>query len=139
VSSFYLTELFGDDRVITFDDRVPDSGPVRVSRSAVCPTGGSATSKPTSTCLELVLLPGDGTARGGAVRRGRARQGVRYVVSPNSRNGRHVQVGDEVGVREQVRSAMIIELFEQRGYELCARYNQPLIRAAGELAVLRLT
>jgi len=32
---------------------------------------------------------------------------------------------------------MIIELFEQRGYQLCATYNRPLLLAAGELAVLR--
>jgi hypothetical protein len=57
-------------------------------------------------------------------------------VSLNSRAGKVIATEEgEVGVKEQVTSAMIIELFEQRGYELCATYNQPLLRAAAELAV----
>jgi hypothetical protein len=64
--------------------------------------------------------------------------GVTYAVSLNSRAGK-VLAKEEgaVGVKEQVTSPMIIELFEQRGYELCATYNRPLLLAAGELAVLR--
>ena len=32
VASYYLTELFGDDRVVTYDDRVADTGPRRGDR-----------------------------------------------------------------------------------------------------------
>ena len=138
VSSYYLTELFGSDRVLTFDDRVADKGAVQVPQSACLPNWRIADVEAdfdvfVNSFSFQEMEPHVVEQYVDAV----ARHGVRYVVSLNSRNGKHVQVGDEVGVQEQVRSAMIIELFERRGYELCATYNQPLIRAAGELAVLR--
>jgi hypothetical protein len=42
-----------------------------------------------------------------------------------------------VGVVEQVKSSMIIEMFEARGFRLCATYRDPLIISAGEIAVLK--
>ena len=62
--------------------------------------------------------------------------GVRHVVSLNSREGKPVGDVGEVGVREQVTSRTVIELFEARGYELLGTYNRPLVNSAGELAVL---
>lgn len=139
VSSYYLTELFGDDRVLTYDERVPDSGPVHVPRSACLPNwrlgdlegpfdvfvnSFSFQEMEPDVVEQYVDLV--------------AKLGVSHVVSLNSRGGKHVSTGEgDVGVLEPVTSARIIEMFERRGYTLCATYNRPLISSAGELAVLR--
>jgi putative sugar O-methyltransferase len=138
VSSYYLTELFGDDRVLTFDDRVPDVGPIEVPRSACLPNwrigdlvGDFDVFLNSFSFQEME--PHVVEAYADAV----AAIGVSYVVSLNSRRGKPVSVGDEVGVRRQVDSSMLIAMFESRGYELCATYNRPLLVSQGELAILR--
>ena len=137
VASYYLTELFGDDRVLTYDDRVADTGPVEVTGSACLPS------------WRLPDLVGDfdvfwnsfsfqemePVVVANYVDRV-ADLGVRHVVSLNSREGKPVGDVGEVGVREQVTSRTVIELFEARGYELLGTYNRPLVNSAGELAVL---
>jgi hypothetical protein len=66
-----------------------------------------------------------------------AELGVQYVVSSNSRSGKAIATEGDVGVEEPVISSMIIEMFQERGYELCATYNRPLLVGAAELAILR--
>ncbi len=138
VASYYLTELFGHERVLTFDDRVPDEGPIEVTGSACLPNwrlpdlrGDFDVFVNSYSFQEMepavVANYADKVAE----------LGVRYVVSLNSRAGKPVASGDEVGVREQVVSRTVIAFFEERGYELCATYNRPLINSAGEIAVLR--
>jgi putative sugar O-methyltransferase len=138
VASYYLTELFGHERVLTFDDRVGDDGPIEVPRSACLPNWrvgdlvGDFDVFVNSFSFQemeppIVEMYADRVAH----------LGVRYVVSLNSRRGKPVAVGDKVGVRQQVVSSMIVEMFERRGYELCSTYNQPLLVSQGELAVLR--
>ena len=137
VASYYLTELFGDDRVLTYDDRVADTGPVEVTGSACLPSwrlpdlvgdfdvfwnSFSFQEMEPSVVANYVDRVAD--------------LGVRYVVSLNSREGKPVGDVGEVGVREQVTSRTVIELFEARGYQLQGTYNRPLINSAGELAVL---
>jgi putative sugar O-methyltransferase len=138
VSSYYLTELFGDDRVLTFDSRVADDGPIAVPGSACLPNWRIADLEGhfdvfVNSYSFQEMEPPVVEHYVDVV----ARLGVRFAVSLNSRAGKQVAVGDEVGVRQQVTSAMIVELFERRGYELCATYGRPLIRSAGEIAVLR--
>jgi putative sugar O-methyltransferase len=138
ISSYYLTELFGDERVLTYDDRVADVGPIDVPRSACLPNWRIA---------DLVgdfdvfvnsfsfqeMEPAVVEQYADAV----ASLGVDYVVSLNSRRGKPVAAEGKVGVTQQVVSSMIIETFERRGYELCETYNRPLLVSQGELAILR--
>jgi putative sugar O-methyltransferase len=138
VSSYYLTELFGHERVLTYDDRVPDMGPIEVPRSACLPNwrigdlvGDFDVFLNSFSFQEME--PHVVEAYADAV----AAIGVSYVVSLNSRRGKPVSVGDEVGVRQQVDSSMLIAMFESRGYELCATYNRPLLVSQGELAILK--
>jgi putative sugar O-methyltransferase len=138
ISSYYLTQLFGEDRVMTYDDSVADGGPIEVSRSACLPNWRIA---------DLVgdfdvfvnsfsfqeMEPAVVEQYADAV----AALGVGYVVSLNSRRGKPVAAEGRVGVTKQVVSSMIVETFERRGYELCETYNRPLLVSQGELAVLR--
>jgi putative sugar O-methyltransferase len=139
VSSYYLSTLFGDDRVLTYDGRVADTGPVDVPRSAVLPNWRIAdVAGPFDVFVNSFsfqeMEPDVVESYLDTVRD----LGVSYVVSLNSRRGKQVAAAEgQVGVREQVTSARIIAMLEARGYTLCATYNQPLLRAAGELAVLR--
>jgi hypothetical protein len=139
VSSYYLTTLFGDERVMTFDEQLPESGPVDVPRSACLPNWRIAD----------LVGPFDVFVNSYSFQEMEppvvehyidtvSRLRVGYVVSLNSRRGKNVAIEEgEVGVKEQVISATIISMFEARGYELCARYGRPLITGAGELAILR--
>lgn len=139
VSSYYLTELFGDDRVLTYDDSVADTGPIDVPRSACLPNwrirdvnGRFDVFVNSFSFQEMepdVVEQYIDTVAG---------KGVSYVVSLNSRAGKVKADPDrDGGVIEQVTSSLIIKMFEQRGYELCGTYGRPLIVSAGELAVLK--
>jgi putative sugar O-methyltransferase len=137
VSSYYLSELFGSERVLTYDDRVADEGPIEVPRSACLPNWRIADVRGDFdvfvNSFSFQEMEPHVVERYVDIVAG---LGVTYAVSLNSRAGKVIATEEgEVGVKEQVTSAMIIELFEQRGYELCATYNQPLLRAAAELAV----
>lgn len=138
VSSYNLTEVFGPERVRVYDERIPDTGPIDVPQSACLPnwriadlTGSYDVFVNSFSFQEMephvVEHYVDIVAK----------LGVTYVVSLNSRSGKHVAEGEEVGVKEPVVSSMIIEMFRHHGYELCATYNRPLINAAGELAILK--
>lgn len=139
VAAYYLTTLFGD-RV-----QIPDALDV---------AGAGPPHLPASACLPNWRLP---DLRGpfdafvnsfsfqemepdvvdhyvGMV----ADLGVTYVVSLNSRDGkRRATAGTEGGVLDPVTSDLIVERFGRRGYTVCGRYGEPLIRSAGELVVLK--
>jgi len=139
VSSYYLTELFGHERVLTYDERVPSTGPIDVPDSACLPNWR----------LEDVSGPFDVFVNSYSFQEMEppvvehyvdavCRMGVEYVVSLNSIAGKPKATdGDAVGVLDPVTSRLIIELFERRGYDLLGTYNRPLIVSAGEIAVLR--
>jgi hypothetical protein len=137
VASYYLTQLFGNDRVLVYDERVGDTGMVEVTGSACLPS------------WRLPDLVGDFDVFWNSFSFQEmeppvvanyvetvARLGVRYVVSLNSRRGKSVGAVGEIGVRERVTSARVIELFEAQGYELLETYNRPLLVSAAELAIL---
>lgn len=138
VASSYLTELFGDDRVLTYDDRVPASGPVHVPRSACLPSWRIGDLEgPFDVFVnsfsfqemepEVVQHYVDTVVD----------IGVTYVVSLNSRKGKPVAVEEgDIGVLEPVTSGRIVEMFEAHGYRLAGAYNSPLVAGAGELVVL---
>lgn len=137
VASYYLTELFGDDRVLTYDERIADSGPIEVTGSACLPSWrlpdlvGDFDVFWNSFSFQEMEPPVVANYLDRV-----AELGIRYVVSLNSRSGKPVGEVGEVGVREQVTSRTVISLLEERGYELLGTYNRPLIYSAGELAVL---
>jgi putative sugar O-methyltransferase len=137
VASWYLTELFGDR--VTIYDEMPDAGPVSVPGSAVLPSYrlpdlvgdydvfvnsfSFQEMEPdvVESYVDLVVA-----------------RGVRYVVSLNSRLGKpKLADGHEVGVVDPVTSARVITMFEQRGFQLEATYDGPLVNSAGQLAVLK--
>ncbi|OFE17606.1 hypothetical protein BA895_15275 [Humibacillus sp. DSM 29435] len=138
VGTYYLTELFGRDRVLGPDD-VAETGELHV---------------PKSGCLPNWRLP-DLTGRYDVFVNSYSFQemepdvvehyvdriceiGPGYVVSLNSTKGKPKKSdGHEIGVVEPVTSARIITMFEARGYVLLSTYQRPLIISAGEIAVLR--
>lgn len=139
VSSYYLTELFGDERILTYGDQVPSSGRIEVPRSACLPNFrisdiGGPFDVFVNTYSFQEMEPDVVEHYIDAV----CRAGVQYVVSLNSKHGKpKVADGHEIGVVDPVTSDLIVKLFEQRGYAVCATYGRPLIVSAGELAVLR--
>jgi putative sugar O-methyltransferase len=138
VSSYYLTELFGRDQVMIYDDRFADSGPVEVPSSACLPN------------WRIEDLVGDYDVfvnsfsfqemEPHVVQRyvdEVARIGVKHVVSLNSRLGKPKQSAEsQIGVIDPVTSQRIVEMFGAHGYEVRGRYADPQIRGAGELVVL---
>lgn len=138
VGSYYLTELFGRDRVLGPDD-LDDPGPVHV---------------PASACLPNWRLPDlDGVydvfVNSYSFQEMEpdvvehyveqvCRIGPAYVVSLNSKAGKPKKSdGHAIGVLEPVTSSRIVTMFEARGYELAGSYDRPLIISAGQIAVLR--
>ena len=138
VGTYYLTELFGRDRVLGPDD-VEEAGPLNVPGSGCLPnwrlpdlTGSYDVFVNSFSFQEMepdiVEHYIDGVCR----------LGPRHVVSLNSSKGKPKKSdGHEIGVVEPVTSARIISMFEARGYELQSTYNRPLVISAGEVAVLR--
>jgi len=138
VAAWYLRELFGS-RVSVYDSSIEAQGPISLEGSAVLPnyrlpdlageydvfvnSYSFQEMEPdvVENYIDLVVA-----------------RGITYVVSLNSLRGKdQVSAENEVGVVDPVTSARIVEMFERRGFELLATYNAPLIRSAGELAVLR--
>lgn len=138
VSSYYLTELFGENRVLTYDERVADTGPVEVPESACLPNwrlpdieGPFDVFVNTFSFQEMEPHVVEHYIHN------ITSLGLTYVVSLNSRKGKQrATETNEVGVVDPVTSQTVIEMFEQCGYRLCGRYNRPLIISAGEIAVL---
>ena len=138
VSSYYLTTLFGKDRVRTPLD-LPADGPVTVGTTGCLPNWRVQDVEDTFDVFlnsfsfqemepDVVEHYIDTVTK----------KDVQYAVSLNSIQGKPTSATmDEGGVVEQVKSSMIIEMFEARGFRLCATYRDPLIISAGEIAVLK--
>lgn len=141
VSSFYLTELFGRDRVQTYDDSVADSGPLEVQRSAVLP----------SWRLEDVRADFDVFVNSYSFQEMEPEvadnyidkvcaMGVTYAVSLNSELGTaKAKKAGEWGSLQPVTSADILNGFQNRGYTLIAQYGDPLVHAGRQLNILKKT
>lgn len=138
VASYYLTELFGDERVLTYGPEVASTGPIDVPRSACLPNWR----------IEDVSGPFDVFVNSYSFQEMEpdvvahyadqvARLDVEYVVSLNSVAGKPKAADGGIGVVDPVTSARIIAMFEERGYLLQGTYGRPLIHSAGEIAVLR--
>lgn len=138
VASYYLTELFGADRVKIFDDTVADEGPIDVPQSGVFPnwriedvTGDFDLFVNSFSFQEMEP---DVVSNYISVV---ASKNCKYVVSLNSKKGKpKAKQEKNWGVMEQVTSQMIAERFEDHGYKVLGRYNRPLINSAGEMVVL---
>lgn len=138
VAAYYLSELFGEDRILACDQVAP-AGALTVPQSACLPNwrlpdlAGTFDAFVNSYSFQemepdVVRHYVDKVSEIGPT----------YVVSLNSLKGKpKVSDGHAIGVVEPVTSSRIIEMFEQRGYQLCGTYNRPLIRSAGEIAVLK--
>jgi putative sugar O-methyltransferase len=139
VSSFYLCKLLGDKNVATVDD-VPAAGPFEAPPVACLPNwriddlrGHHDVFVNSFSFQEMEpdVVERYVTAVAGMK--------VRYVVSLNSRAGkRRAAEGLEGGVVEPVTSDGIVSMFQRHGYAVLGRYREPLIRGAGEIAVLSL-
>jgi putative sugar O-methyltransferase len=139
VSSYYLTELFGHDRVLSYDDRVASEGPIDVPGSAVLPNWRI---RDLQGPFDLFVNSFSFQEMEPAVVAHYVDEvcnlGVEYVVSLNSLKGKpKVADGHEIGVIDPVTSGRVIEQFEARGYALLARHTRPWILGQGEIAVLR--
>ncbi|MCT2582083.1 putative sugar O-methyltransferase [Actinophytocola gossypii] len=136
VASYYLSTLFGD-RVLTPDAAEP--GPLSLPASACLPNWRLPNvSGPFDVFVNSFsfqeMEPHVVDHYVGMV----ADIGVTYVVSLNTRHGKpRATDGGEGGVVDPVTSDLIVEQFGRRGYTVCGRYGEPLIRSAGELVVLR--
>lgn len=138
VASYYLTTLFGDERVLTYDEQVSSRGQIEVPRSACLPNWRIGDLEgPFDVFVnafsfqemepEVVQRYVD-TVVG---------LGVSHVVSLNSRKGKRVAQGEhDIGVLDPVTSSRIVAMFEAHGYTLRGAYNSPLVAGAGELVVL---
>lgn len=138
VGTYYLTELFGPERVIGLDD-IADTGALEVAESGCLPNWrlpdliGSYDVFVNSYSFQE-MEP--------AVVEHYVEQvcalGPAYVVSLNSVRGKPKKSdGHKIGVVEPVTSSRIVAMFESRGYQLRGTYGRPLISSAGEIAVLR--
>ncbi len=145
VASFYLSTIFGSDRVLT-PDQVPVDGSITVPRSGCIPNWR----------VPDVVGPFDVFVNSYSFQEMEpdvvanyieaiAAIGVTYVVSLNSRHGKPRRVtttpedsgGTAPGVLDPVTSSRIVSMFEQSGYELRGRYGAPLLYSAAELTVLK--
>ena len=138
VASWYLTELFGPDRVTCYGvDDIPD-GPIRMSTSGVLPTwrlpdvaddfevfvnSFSFQEMEPDVVEHYVDLV--------------CARGLRYAVSLNSREGkpRAARPGDH-GVLDPVTSDRIVEMFVRHGFRAVAQHDAPFVRSAGRLVVM---
>lgn len=139
VSSYYLTELFGRDRVQVYDDSIAATGPIEVKRSAVVPSwriedveGDFDVFVNSFSFQEMEPEVVDNYIETVCAK------GVTYAVSLNSEQGtaKAAKAG-EWGSLEPVRSAAIINGFEKRGYTLIGQYGAPLVHGGRQLNVLK--
>lgn len=136
VAAYYLTALFGAERVVT-PERAP-VGPIEANFSACLPNwrlpdveGPFDAFVNTYSFQEMEPDVVDRYVAGVSAAR------ARYVVSVNSILGKPKAVaGREGGVVEPVTSEAIIGMFQRQGYALLNTYRDPLIISAAEIAVL---
>jgi hypothetical protein len=140
VASYYLTELFGDDRVMVFDDAVADEGPVEPARSAVLPNWRiedlSGEFDLFVNAYSFQEMEPEVVANYIAMVSAKR---PKYVVSLNSIAGKPTKREEkDWGVADQVTSEMVVGRFEQYGYRVVGSYGRPLIVSAGALVVMEL-
>lgn len=137
VASYYLSTLFGDEAVQTYDVDAPADEPIDVPRSGVLPnyaverlTGPFEVFVNTFSFQEMEPDVVDHYV--GQV----CDKGIRYAVSLNSRDGkpRAAEAG-RWGALDPVRSADIADMFARRGLERVGCYDTPLVRSAGQVNV----
>jgi putative sugar O-methyltransferase len=141
VASYYLTELFGTDRVKVYDASVADSGPIEVPRSGVFPSwriedvqGDFDVFVNSFSFQEMEPDVVDNYV--GVV----CAKGVKYAVSLNSREGTYkAERAGEWGSLEPVSSGAIIGMFEKRGFTLVGQYDAPLVHSGRQVNVLKRT
>jgi len=140
VATYYLTELFGRDRIGSFNaPQFQAPGLFACDQSAVLPNWrvddlvGTFDVFVNSFSFQE-MEPNVVEHYAAAV----AAKGVTHVVSLNSRDGkkRATEAGSR-GVLDPVTSTRIVEIFSKLGYELQGRYGSPLLRGAGELIILQ--
>jgi putative sugar O-methyltransferase len=139
VASYYLTELFGVERVQSYDSTVAASGPIEVPGSGVFPSwriedvqGEFDVFVNSFSFQEMELDVVDNYIRAVCAK------GVKYAVSLNSREGTYkAENAGDWGSMEPVKSADIIGMFEKRGYTLVGQYDEPLVRGGRQLNVLK--
>lgn len=139
VASYYLTELFGKDRIATYDASVLPQGPITSTGSAVLPNYRLGDLQDTFEVFvnsySFQEMEPDVVDRYiGQV----CDRGITWAVSLNSRDGkpRAAQSG-EWGALDPVRSADIAEMFGRRGMRVVGTYDTPMVRSAGQLLILR--
>ena len=137
VASSYLDTLFGD-RVATYES-MPEAGPLAIDGSACLPNWRFRDIRGPFdvfvNSFSFQEMEPDVVERYAS---DVAALDVTWVVSLNSRAGKPVQDADNaIGVRDQVKSQGIVEIFEAIGYRHVATYADPLIQHKGELAILR--
>jgi putative sugar O-methyltransferase len=139
VASYYLTELFGADRVQSYDSAIADSGPIEVPGSGVFPSWRIEDVQAdfevfvnSFSFQEMEVDVVDNYIEAVCAK------GVKYAVSLNSREGtsRAANAG-EWGSLEPVKSADIIGMFEKRGYTLVGQYDTPLVHNGRQVNVLK--
>jgi putative sugar O-methyltransferase len=138
VASYYLTELFGSDRVQIYDASVGETGPIEAERSGVFPSwriedvhGDFDVFVNSFSFQEMELDVVDNYVAAVSAK------GVRYAVSLNSREGTYkAEKAGDWGSFEPVKSEDIIAMFVQRGYSLVGQYDEPLVRDGRQLNVL---
>lgn len=137
VSTYYLQKLFGADAVQSFAD-VPAIGPLTLTGSAVLPNWRVRDVEgPFDVFVNSYsfqeMEPDVVEHYVDAV----AAKQVRHVVSLNSRFGKpKAAKSGDWGALEPVTSAMIVALFQARGYTLSGTYDDPLLRSEAQLNVL---
>lgn len=139
VASYYLTELFGDERVLTYNDEIPTTGKIDTPRSACLPNYRlpDLTSSFDLFVNSFSFQEMEPHVVDNYVQKV-ADLGVTYVASLNSLKGKpKASDGHAIGVVDPVTSPRIIEMFGKRGFELLGTYDQPLIQSAGQIAILR--
>ncbi|AKU15182.1 putative sugar O-methyltransferase [Luteipulveratus mongoliensis] len=139
VASYYLTELFGPDRVATYDDTLSKPGPITVEKSAVLPNfriedleGEFEVFVNSFSFQEMEPDVVDHYVDQVSSK------GLRYVVSLNSRQGKpKAAEAGQWGALDPVKSADIVEMFGRRGFTQVGEYDQPLVRSGGQVVVLK--
>lgn len=139
VSSYYLTELFGEDRVSVYDQQVAQAGEITLPGSGVLPNyrvsdlGGQYDVFVNSYSFQE-MEPAVVDHYIGQV----CDKGITYACSLNSKDGKPkaAKAGDW-GALDPVKSSDIVEMFEKRGLQLVGQYDAPMVRSAGQLNIFK--
>jgi putative sugar O-methyltransferase len=138
VSSYYLNRLF-DGRVALYDHAIADTGPL-VSWSSGCLPNwriGDIAGDFDVFFNAFSFQEMEPEVVAHYISKVAAMR-VPYALSLNSRRGKpRARKGQAIGVVDPVTSGRIVSMFEDHGYELLARYGNPLLQSAAELVILR--